>query len=263
MGCWNATCTLSNLPIHSGEKILAIPIAETHYPHNGNYPYPDSIYSPIMPPLYGSYDGYGSIENCDNLTVEVVEGFFQTLKENDVLCGIDSDDSLQDMFGLMCRGDVYFQHSVEARKLQTSVAFVRQDIFETLSAQAQNEETYCQLMQEFEAQWEKIQAWPKIPIEFGIVDAFNQLFWCMSHTPRCYLRLAGMKTLLKSGRLKMAKKLFEDLVTINYILSELRQGYRSTGGAGSQETFTPLMKKLHTTCLNIIDQQTLKHQQEE
>lgn len=260
MGCWNATCILSNLPIHSGEKILAIPIAETHYPHNGNYSYPDSIYMPIMPPLYGRYDGYGSIEDCDSLTEEVVEWFFQTLKENDGLCGIDSDDSLHDMFGLMCRGDVYFRHNGSFKNLHTSVAFVRQDVFEALKKSTQKDELYCEIIQEAEALWEKIQSWPNVNT-MEVSDAFSQLFRYLSHSPRCYMSQFQSSILWRGCDLKTIKGLLFDLISMNFMLLQLRQGYLPTGGAGSQETFTPMMKTVHATCLNIIDEHMRKSQE--
>lgn len=252
MGCWNATCLLSNLPIHFGEKILAIPIAETYYPHNGDYAYPDSVYLPFMPPVYGRYNGYGAVEDYDVITVEVAEYFFQTLQEKGALCGVEAEDSLQDLFSMLGRGDVYFRYNGNPKKLRTSVALVRQNVFEALKAQAQKEDVYCQMLQESEALWQKIQAWPRVSA-MDVVDACDQLFRYMSRTPHCYLRQIGLEMLLKFSGLEIAKVPFWDLISMNYILLQLRRGYLPSGGLGSQDTVTSIMKALYATGLNIID----------
>lgn len=73
MGCWNETCHLSNLPIQWGDEVVVIVYAENYgFEYYGsekgyyNY-YPNSLYSPILPPIYGGkYNEYGGIEG-DNL----------------------------------------------------------------------------------------------------------------------------------------------------------------------------------------------------
>lgn len=72
MGCWNETCHLSNLPIQCGDEVVVIVYAESYGFEYGskigyyNY-YPNSLYSPFLPPIYGGkYNDYGGIEG-DNL----------------------------------------------------------------------------------------------------------------------------------------------------------------------------------------------------
>jgi len=62
MGCWNNTCTLTNLPIMAREKVYIYPIF-SNFGNNsmcGNM----SLYSPSMIPFMGDYNDYGAAENC-------------------------------------------------------------------------------------------------------------------------------------------------------------------------------------------------------
>ena len=59
--------------------------------------------------------------------------------------------------------------------------------------------------------------------------------------------------LLKFSGLEIAKVPFWDLISMNYILLQLRRGYLPSGGLGSQDTVTSIMKALYATGLNIID----------
>ena len=60
MGCWNATCFISNLPIRAGEPCVGFLIAATG--KIGIACYPDDRYRPITPPIEGVYDDYGGLE---------------------------------------------------------------------------------------------------------------------------------------------------------------------------------------------------------
>ena len=85
MGCWNATCHISNLPICAGEKIVLIPLRKTHEKAIYNCCYPTDNFQPLCFPIFGAYDDYGGIENCytinENLVLlEKMEFFY---KDND------------------------------------------------------------------------------------------------------------------------------------------------------------------------------------
>lgn len=63
MGCWNATCNVTNLPIHAGEKVVVIPLVKVKEECEFNTCYPTDVFVPFAMPLIGEYDEYGSIEN--------------------------------------------------------------------------------------------------------------------------------------------------------------------------------------------------------
>lgn len=64
MGCWNATCFLTRLPILDGEKIRLVLVARRPE-ETCNGCYPTGRFSPLMLPLTGHYDDYGGIENLE------------------------------------------------------------------------------------------------------------------------------------------------------------------------------------------------------
>lgn len=62
MGCWNATCNVTNLPIYAGEKIVLIPLAKVKEECEFNVCYPADVFIPFGLPIIGEYDEYGGIE---------------------------------------------------------------------------------------------------------------------------------------------------------------------------------------------------------
>lgn len=65
MGCWNATCNISNLPICAGEKVVMIPLYKSTESTSFNTCYPWDNFVPFAFPLIGDYDDYGGIENVE------------------------------------------------------------------------------------------------------------------------------------------------------------------------------------------------------
>ncbi len=65
MGCWNATCNISNLPIFAGEKIVVIPLVRImHDAAATNCCYPTDNFVPLAFPIFGEYNDYGGVENA-------------------------------------------------------------------------------------------------------------------------------------------------------------------------------------------------------
>lgn len=64
MGCFNGTCSLSNLPIFAGEKIVLIPLMKTIGKAQFNCCYATDNFTPLGFPIIGEYNDYGGIENA-------------------------------------------------------------------------------------------------------------------------------------------------------------------------------------------------------
>lgn len=65
MGCWNATCNISNLPIFAGEKVVVIPLVRVMDSARAtNCCYPTDNFVPYAFPIIGEYDDYGGVENA-------------------------------------------------------------------------------------------------------------------------------------------------------------------------------------------------------
>lgn len=68
MGCWNATCNVSNLPIFAGEKVVVIPLVRVmEHASACNCCYPTDNFVPFAFPIFGEYNDYGGIENATTL----------------------------------------------------------------------------------------------------------------------------------------------------------------------------------------------------
>lgn len=67
MGSFNVSCGLSSASIGYGERVGFIPLVPNKYSHRMD----DciigavSLYIPIAPPIYGTYDDYGKLENIE------------------------------------------------------------------------------------------------------------------------------------------------------------------------------------------------------
>ena len=65
MGCWNATCNISHLPIRHSERIVVIPLISTAFPKNTNTCYVSDNFQQMALPIRGEYNDYGGIENIE------------------------------------------------------------------------------------------------------------------------------------------------------------------------------------------------------
>ena len=62
MGCWNATCGLTHLPIMAGEPVVMLMLAGLDTTPNQCYYY-NADASPFAQPIEGKYNDYGGQEN--------------------------------------------------------------------------------------------------------------------------------------------------------------------------------------------------------
>lgn len=59
MGCWNATCGITNLPICVGDEIVTFLLASADYDYSVEFCYSTDEYAPISLPFHGKYNDYG------------------------------------------------------------------------------------------------------------------------------------------------------------------------------------------------------------
>ena len=83
MGCWKATCGLSNLPIKENDKVVAFLLKEKSLGdlRGGQFANINDLFTPISAPIIGRYDGYGCIKDIEkkykDLILEQVKSFFK------------------------------------------------------------------------------------------------------------------------------------------------------------------------------------------
>lgn len=63
MGCWNATCLVTNLPILTKELVRVLFLVKTPSRNGGTVYYPTDLYSLLPFSITGEYNDYGAIED--------------------------------------------------------------------------------------------------------------------------------------------------------------------------------------------------------
>jgi len=83
MGCFNVCCSISNLSIDAGDKIVFIPLIPNNYEGENlvgtqsNLIYANCYFNPFSLPIIGQYDDYGSVELIEkNENTKVVGNMF-------------------------------------------------------------------------------------------------------------------------------------------------------------------------------------------
>lgn len=65
MGCWNGTCMLSGLPIHSGDPVAGFLLVINSSGDSQASCYSTTRAAPLTTPIYGAYNDYGAIEDFE------------------------------------------------------------------------------------------------------------------------------------------------------------------------------------------------------
>lgn len=81
MGCWCETDGVTQLPINHGDKVRLFIIINNGYDDidGGGQCYSNDIWSPLCPPIQGTYDDYGGVENIKN--DEYAKNLLKVLKD--------------------------------------------------------------------------------------------------------------------------------------------------------------------------------------
>ena len=107
MGCWHGTCFITNQAIRVGEDVALILIKQTDWKYlesdigGGGFCESDTFFRPVQYTFFGEYNDYGSIENYDEKTKNVIESIFPTL-----IGRKDGGHSDVDIFHFIERGEL-------------------------------------------------------------------------------------------------------------------------------------------------------------
>jgi len=73
MGCWNHTCAVTNLPIHWEEEVEVILLRSSSFGRDDtSYCHPDTYWTPMPLTFSGTYNDYGSVENCHGPALDII-----------------------------------------------------------------------------------------------------------------------------------------------------------------------------------------------
>lgn len=283
MGCYNATCGISNLPIKSEEKIILFVIK-----HKGQFARTkssgfcntDDQFTPIAVPIHGTYNDYGGIEyisHNENLAFEYLSSYrFKIIEEKLKLEGLDGtpknlEELLNDYIGLgvyegigfmLVREEIYFELINSQINLRNKLIYQAKAYINTCHEYLEKLEK--SLTNEHEA----VKKYRKSSLNRDVLTGFDV-------DDNDFKEFFKFTMLAENGELRSIQKLFTmlpdqqddtlmdsivNLALINEALSGLRKFWTIQSGAGSQSEELNLHKVLalkileHTIIEEAVDQ---------
>lgn len=100
MGCWNGTCGLSQLPIGAGDDVVLFVLEQKHEGFGGGingFCYATDLYAPVMMPILGKYNDYGSVEDMQPGSEHLLEFFNRELDKRIFVLKEHIDDDEEDI----------------------------------------------------------------------------------------------------------------------------------------------------------------------
>ncbi len=83
MGCWNATCGLTRLPIHPGDAVVLFPLllenAPTRLGLGGGFSEQTDLAQPLAVGIRGEYNDYGGIDSLSGEALELAYAMLRAL----------------------------------------------------------------------------------------------------------------------------------------------------------------------------------------
>lgn len=142
MGCWNATCNVSKLPIFYGDEIVVIPLVAVTNDTATNTCYATDNFVPFSFPIVGKYNDYGGIEDAviteeNDMLIRSYE-FYKSNGDGTDPYKVEIGDDMEKFISEeLCGNDTYY---IKTNNLQTypnglalvSVFFVHKKLYDTL-----------------------------------------------------------------------------------------------------------------------------------
>ena len=219
MGCWNETCMVSHLPIHYGDRVVAIPIIESTYDSVGVYS--TDRWGMFLPPVRGEYDDYGNIENADDPVFEELAKAF--LPERSELLNLSGAKFIESFLESISRGE----HDVELPQ-RIKLVFVHESIFDEMinaCPRAARAWEYC------------LRDDPSFKLSYRLARGVYR------ERQACYPSNRKLLPLLQELDPENCRA--EEMVKFTYALDDLRMCYHPTTGSGSQDDVNNFMKDMH------------------
>lgn len=142
MGCWNATCNVSRLPIFCGDEIVVIPLIAVSATVTANTSYATDNFVPFSFPIVGKYNDYGGIEDAiiteENDKLIRSYEFYKSNGDGTAPYKVEIGDDMEKFISEeLCGRDAYF---IKTNNTITypdglalvSVFFVHKNLYDTL-----------------------------------------------------------------------------------------------------------------------------------
>ena len=260
MGCWNQTCSLTNLPITYGDSIVLIPLVENNdffipgltYDTNSNY----EIFGM---PFFGHYNDYGGIENISThitnidflketkIYSRVEYNYYDYDEEDDVGLKVNNDNIEEFLNHHMIEEDLYILNNDEKEK-NLNYMMIHSELYNRLINEVGELIPYKHTKTLRELWKEKITATlNNIKEKQKLYETLDELKFFDKHILKeelrkcCFIDLCTIdityQYIMKSLYINFDEKLldeFIDMLLFKNALMRLRKGYLAISGAGSQ-----------------------------
>lgn len=239
MGCWNATCYISKLPIWCDEPVVMILVRETYEskqrsPHTCNT---TDKYVPFGYPVYGKYDDYGGVDDIENEeeileylnTVTICDSngkAVEITKEN--LCNVLNDIA-------------HGESGYTVNKFSIEAFLIKRDLYDLLITEAKSRKIYNK-EETIEHQTKRLLKKELDKLNERKIPDEELVLWRLSDIRVAKISICDMSWDITSY---LKKKLYDnfndndldkliEIVMFRDVLEHLRMGYFCISGDGSQ-----------------------------
>ena len=162
MGCWNATCGVSQLPICSGNTVKAFLLLQSRFRKEtlgSGTNYPMDYFSPFFLPVTANYDDYGSVGDIkeDWNSTFILETFQNWHSKNTIINlgksaeindpRIDKFEKVKDVFDCVERGALVYGKD---NKRKVGIFMILEEVYNALLKHYAEDFAKHKYMQDFE-----------------------------------------------------------------------------------------------------------------
>lgn len=285
MGSWNSTCTISNLPIYSGEEVRTIIIYEAPFNNRlgGNYCYPTDLRFIFSLPFQAEYNSYGSIENIkENWYTNILQ---KTIKDkilsNKIKIKVDKYEEIGDepylienFCNLIERGQVSINVD-DAKYLKMNFILIKEDIYKDAIAMVYKhfkDDRYSKFFLEKEDRIKKI--FEKlleqklayfVRREIINVNEITDFYELFRYGDDIYGEVNKQEILEFMLKQENAKEILDDCLEMQRLYEFMRltrKGFIEQAGGGSQDQEEKLFINFYKSCIKVAEKQLKKFDEE-
>lgn len=155
MGCWNQTCSLTNLPIKYEDKVVIIPLMLSNPKIDGlTYDINDK-YSPFCVPIIGRYNDYGGIEDVENedIVISILTSLnFFTFDKDEKEKHYITFDTCDDFFDMILEENLYIE--IDNNYHKVNYMMIHYDLYNDLINEISTRCVNCNKNKKYRLMWQ-------------------------------------------------------------------------------------------------------------
>lgn len=237
MGCWNGTCSLTNLPIIDGDRVIFFFVENQEAMQGSPNCYHYEMAKPICLPMRGLYNDYGTVDFVDKdiaveLNSKLIPKYLNKIKHK--------HDFKYEVFDI----EEFAKHVERSNCDQTMITgvtmlMVKETIYDDMTdAYKLKDCWHGSPLTYFNEKFELFEADKNKAIPMEHLDLFRWYYF--EHTTKSELK----KLDADSERYLSIKKVLEHFYLYDSLLGSMRMNYTCGSGGGSQSNDTYLYRRL-------------------